>query len=221
MKHFPIFLAVEGRHIVVSGGGEAALAKLRLLMKTEGNLTVFAEDVAPEVEMLGAEGKLAIVRRALQAGDAKGAALFYAANDDDIEDARVTALAQADHALTNWVDNLEHSQFITPAIVDRDPVTVAIGTDGAAPVLARAIKAEREARLPTSLGLVARVGKAFREPVGMAPLGMHALELFRGTRSSFRGYLAGPRDFAVRSSTATLPALVSFVRRDDLQHEVV
>ena len=188
MKHFPIYLAVEGRDIVVSGGGEAALAKLRLLLKTEGNVTVFAEDIAPEVEMLGTEGKLAVVRRALQAGDANGSALFYAANDDDAEDARVTALAQADGALTNWVDNLEQSQFITPAVVDRDPVTVAIGTEGAAPVLARAIKADLEARLPTSLGLLARVGKAFRSAAEALPMG-------RKRRDFWSDYYfrAGPR----------------------------
>ena len=188
MKHFPIYLAVEGRDIVVSGGGEAALAKLRLLLKTEGTVTVFAEDIASEVEMLAAGGKLAIVRRALQAGDAKGSALFYAANDDDAEDARVTALAQADGALTNWVDNLEQSQFITPAIVDRDPVTVAIGTEGAAPVLARAIKADLEARLPTSLGLLARVGKAFRTAAEALPMG-------RKRRAFWSDYYfrAGPR----------------------------
>ena len=49
MKHFPIFLAVEGRRIVVSGGGEAAVAKLRLLLKTEAKLTVVSSEVAPEI----------------------------------------------------------------------------------------------------------------------------------------------------------------------------
>ena len=49
MQHFPIFLAVAGRRIVVSGGGEAALAKLRLLMKTEAHLTVFTPDPAPHI----------------------------------------------------------------------------------------------------------------------------------------------------------------------------
>ena len=87
-------------------------------------------------------------RRALEPGDALCAMLFYAANDDDAEDARVAALARADGALVNSVDNLAASQFITPAMVDRDPVTVAIGTEGAAPVLARMIKADLEARLP-------------------------------------------------------------------------
>ena len=69
------------------------------------------------------------------------------------------------------MDNLEDSQFITPAIVDRDPVTVAIGTEGAAPVLARAIKADLEAKLPTTLGTLARIGKAFRKMADILPTG--------------------------------------------------
>ena len=70
--------------------------------------------------------------------------------------------ARAAGALVNIVDDLEGSDFITPAIVDRDPVTVAIGTEGAAPVLARKIKAEVEALLPATLGLLTRIGQGFR-----------------------------------------------------------
>ncbi|MEO9825006.1 MAG: siroheme synthase CysG [Paracoccaceae bacterium] len=171
MKHFPIFLAVEGRRIVVSGAGDAALAKLRLLLKTEAKITVFGTDVHSDVAKMAADGKLTLVKRALEPGDAACVVLFYAANDDDIEDARVTKLAQGDGALTNWVDNLGASQFITPAIVDRDPVTVAIGTEGAAPVLARSIKAELEERLPRALGPLARVGKSFRAMANALPFG--------------------------------------------------
>ncbi|SES17116.1 uroporphyrin-III C-methyltransferase / precorrin-2 dehydrogenase / sirohydrochlorin ferrochelatase [Tranquillimonas rosea] len=171
MKHFPIFLAVEGRRIVLSGGGDAALAKLRLLMKTEGRITVFAADPVPEIEGWADQGKLRLVRRAAEPGDALCAALFYAANDDDAEDARVAALARADGALVNWVDNLGESEFITPAIVDRDPVTVAIGTEGAAPVVARKIKKDLEESLPSALGLLARIGKAFRPMVEALPMG--------------------------------------------------
>ncbi len=171
MDHFPIFLAVAGRRITVSGGGEAALAKLRLLLKTTARITVFAAEPAPELHKLAGEEKITLVARAMEPGDAVCSSLFYAANDDDVEDARVTALAQADGALTNWVDNLERSQFITPAIVDRDPVTIAIGTEGAAPVLARRIKADLEERLPASLGLLARVGKSFRKMAEALPMG--------------------------------------------------
>ena len=141
MKHFPIFLAVEGRRVVLSGGGDAAMAKLRLLMKTEAQLTVIASDIAPDIHKWAAQGKLRIIERAMEPGDALCATLFYAANEDETEDARVSEIANDEGALVNIVDNLADSQFITPAIVDRDPVTVAIGTEGAAPVLARAIKA--------------------------------------------------------------------------------
>lgn len=202
MNHFPIFMAVEGRRIIVSGGGEAAVAKLRLLLKTKANLTVIAEEIAPEVVAWEADQKLTVIRRALQPGDAMCATLFYAANDDDAEDARVTALAHADGALTNWVDNLGRSQFITPAIVDRDPVTVAIGTEGAAPVLARTIKADLEERLPRALGTLARVGKAFRKAAEVLPMG-------RARRGFWSDYynVTGPKVFDAEGEDGLTPEL--------------
>ncbi|WP_442971019.1 NAD(P)-dependent oxidoreductase [Roseovarius sp. D0-M9] len=171
MRHFPIFIAVEGRRIVLSGGGDAALSKLRLLMKTQAHLTVFAAVPAPEIVEWAAQGRLALIRRRMAPGDALCAALFYAADEDAAEDARTTALARRDGALTNIVDNLEGSQFITPAMVDRDPVTIAIGTEGTAPVLARAIKADIEAMLPATLGPLARAARAFRGMAEVLPMG--------------------------------------------------
>lgn len=171
MKHFPIFLAVEGRRIVLAGGGDAALAKLRLLLKTEAKLTVIAADAAPEIHQWAAEGRLTLIPRAMEAGDTLCASLFYAAHEDEAEDARTVQIAHADGALVNIVDNLADSQFITPAIVDRDPVTVAIGTEGAAPVLARAIKRDLEEKLPASLGTLARIGKGFRKMADHLPFG--------------------------------------------------
>ena len=188
MDHFPIFLATTGRRIVVSGGGDAALAKLRLLLKTSARITVFAQAPAAEIVAWAEEKRLTLVTRAFDHGDTICAALFYAANEDDAEDARTAAIARAEGALVNVVDNLADSQFITPAIVDRDPVTVAIGTEGAAPVLARAIKADLEARLPTGLGTLARIGKAFRAAANALPFG-------RARRDFWQDYYfnAGPK----------------------------
>ncbi|MDJ0822780.1 MAG: siroheme synthase CysG [Paracoccaceae bacterium] len=188
MQHFPIFVALAGRRVVLSGGGEAALAKLRLLLKTEAHITVFSPDPSPEIRAWAGARRLRWVGRALEPGDALCTVLFYAADEDAGEDARTTALARADGALTNIVDNLGDSQFITPAIVDRDPVTVAIGTEGAAPVLARAIKRDLEAQLPSTLGLLARAGKAFRKLAEALPAG-------RARRDFWADYYfrAGPR----------------------------
>ena len=202
MKHFPIFLAVAGRRIVLSGGGDAAMAKLRLLMKTEAHLTVIAAEVADDICKWADQGKLQIIERAMEPGDALCAALFYAANEDDAEDARVSAIAHAEGALVNIVDNLADSQFITPAIVDRDPVTVAIGTEGAAPVLARAIKADLEERLPTSLGVLARIGKTFRHAVDVLPMGRKRRDFW----SSFY-FGEGPKALADDGEAAVIPAL--------------
>ncbi|MEN8842101.1 MAG: siroheme synthase CysG [Octadecabacter sp.] len=188
MKHFPIFLAVEGRRIVLAGGGDAALAKLRLVLKTEAKVTVIAETAAPEIHDWAAQGKLTLIQRAMEPGDTMCASLFYAAHEDEIEDARTAAIAHRDGALVNIVDNLGDSQFITPAIVDRDPVTIAIGTEGAAPVLARAIKKDLEERLPASLGTLARIGKGFRTMAEKLPFGVARRDFW----SDFY-FNAGPR----------------------------
>ncbi len=179
MDHFPIFLATSGQRIVLSGGGDAALAKLRLLLKTTAEIHVYSPAPAAEIELWAARGKLQLHRRALRSGDVAGAALFYAADEEDILDAQTAAIARAEGALVNVVDNLEASAFITPAIVDRDPVTIAIGTEGAAPVLARAIKADLEERLPSTLGTLARIGKGFRKMAEALPFGRARRDFWR------------------------------------------
>ena len=201
MDHFPIFLATAGRRIVLSGGGDAALAKLRLLLKTTANITVFAPDAAPEIENWATSGKLTLIKRSMEPGDTMCAVIFYAADGDAVEDKRTATIANADGALVNVVDNLEDSQFITPAIVDRDPVVIAIGTEGAAPVLARAIKADLEEKLPSTLGTLARIGKTFRKMSYKLPFG-------RARRDFWRDYYfnAGPAAI-VDGAEAVQPAL--------------
>ncbi len=201
MDHFPIFLSTKGQRIVLSGGGDAAMAKLRLLMKSEAKISVFANSPTSEIVEWAAKGKLTLHLRALSSGDVLNTALFYAADEDEIEDARTAAIARAEGALVNIVDNLQDSAFITPAIVDRDPVTIAIGTEGAAPVLARAIKADLEERLPSTLGTLARIGKGFRKMADALPFG-------RARRDFWREYYfnAGPKAIS-EGAEAVLPAL--------------
>ncbi|MBP7001276.1 siroheme synthase CysG [Amaricoccus sp.] len=165
MRHYPVFLDLRDRRVVVAGAGEVAVAKLRLLLKTEAAIEVYGNAPAREILDWAAEGRIALVAREIAAGDADGAALVYGAAGDAAADARAAGIGRAAGALINIVDDLDGSDFITPAIVDRDPVTVAIGTEGAAPVLARKIKAEVEALLPARLGALTRIGQAFRSRV--------------------------------------------------------
>ena len=191
MRHFPVFLDLRGRRVVVSGAGETAVAKLRLLLKTEATIVVYGERPSPQIVDWATAGRLRLIERPIGEGDPICAAMLYAANDDAAEDARAGALARRYGALANIVDNLEDSQFITPALVDRDPVTVAIGTEGAAPVLARRIKAAIEESLSPTLGILARIGQSFRRLVDGLPMG-------RARRDFWRRYYdeVGPRALA-------------------------
>ena len=192
MRHFPIFLDTANRQVIVSGAGECAVAKLRLLLKTEAAIVVFGVNADDIVRRWARNRKITLVERPLAVGDADGASMLYAANENDTEDARVAEIGRTAGALTNIVDNLEDSQFITPAIVDRDPVTIAIGTEGAAPVLARRIKADLEERLPASLGVLARIGQSFRRRANMLPQG-------RIRRDFWSRYYEGEGDLALQT----------------------
>lgn len=171
MQHFPIFLDLAERRVILAGNGEVALAKLRLLVRTQARVQVFAPESESALIAACLEAGLPLHRRAVEPADLTDAALAYGAHDEAAADARLARLARAAGVLVNIVDNLEASDFITPAIVDRDPVTVAIGTEGAAPVLARAIKTDLEARLPAGLGTLARAGKLFRHAAEALPQG--------------------------------------------------
>ncbi|MDD9911360.1 MAG: siroheme synthase CysG [Ahrensia sp.] len=162
MRFYPAFIRVEDQTVIFSGAGDHAAAKIALLLKTTARIRVFGRNPSPRVRAWHDDGRLVLLERAIEEGDAEGARLVYGANDDAAEDARAVAIGKRAGALTNIVDDLESSEFLTPAIVDRDPVTIAIGTEGTAPVLARKIKAEIEESLPPATGTLARLGNAFR-----------------------------------------------------------
>jgi uroporphyrin-III C-methyltransferase/precorrin-2 dehydrogenase/sirohydrochlorin ferrochelatase len=202
VRHFPIFLDLRGQQIVVSGAGGTAAAKLGLLLKTEATIKVYGQNPDQRLLAWAAAGRLQLTSRPIQSDDLVNTRLLYAANDDAKEDARVATIGRAKGCLVNIVDNLGESEFLTPAIVDRDPVTIAIGTEGTAPVLARQIKAMNEERLPRDLGLLARIAKDFRPIADALPTG-------RERRAFWASYFTdvGPRSLATGGPEAASTAL--------------
>ena len=163
MKNFPLFLHCENRSIVVFGGGADAAAKLRLVQKTDARLFVVAPLVDREVLELGTA--IWVKSEPLDFELPSDLLFAYAATGNEELDAKIADRLRGQGALVCAVDQPEFSDFSTPAIVDRDPVVVAIGTQGTAPVLSRQIKASVEESLPASLGKIASAAGRLRATV--------------------------------------------------------
>ena len=193
MRYFPLFADLDAAGVLVAGGGEQAAQKVRLLRKTKARITVVAETVTDELRDLARQNAIAFLPRAVLAGDLDGQRLAYAATGDRALDAAVSQAAQARGIPVNVVDVPELSTFITPAIVDRAPVTVAIGTEGAAPVLAREIKTRLESWLPANLGALASRAQSLR------PVVASSIPDGRARRRLWERLLQGPFRRAVLS----------------------
>jgi uroporphyrin-III C-methyltransferase/precorrin-2 dehydrogenase/sirohydrochlorin ferrochelatase len=163
MRYFPVFADLRARTVLVVGGGEEALRKVRLLRKTEGRIVVVAADLHPELAELEAMGGIHQDARPFEPGMIEGAALVFACDAGTRE--TVSAAAMAANVPINAVDRADLSTVIVPAIVDRDPIVVAIGSEGAAPILAQNIRASVEAMLPPALGGLAAAAEGLRARV--------------------------------------------------------
>ncbi len=197
MKLYPVFLQLAGKRCLVVGGGGAAVAKARLLAQAGARVALAADEPGDEAARLIADG--AVDRAALPASarDVAGHALVYAATGDRDRDRRVAAWARAAGVPASIVDVPDESDFQTPAIVDRDPVVVAVSTGGAAPVLARWLRARIERAVPEGVGRLARLMGGFRDTV------RQRWPDYGDRRRFWEGYLDSPAaDAALRGDEA-------------------
>ncbi len=167
MRYLPIHVETRGVTIRVFGGGKTAESKLRTLIKTEAHLEVISEDISSEIARWEELKRLTVIKKSFEVSDIAGARLVYAASEDDVLNAQIADLAREQGILANAADQKSACDFITPALVDRSPVLVSIGTEGTTPGLARALKADLEKRLPSDLGKLALLTKKLRAKVKM------------------------------------------------------
>lgn len=172
MRTFPIFVSVDRRPPLVVGGGELAAVKARLLLKRAPSVEVAADEIVPELGELVREGLVALLPPLPGVDQVRGRPLVVAATGEDQEDARIAAIARALGVPVNVPDRPALCSFVMPAIVDRGEVTIAIGTEGASPVLAQRLRAWLERELPSRLDALARMAREFRDSVaGRLPSG--------------------------------------------------
>jgi uroporphyrin-III C-methyltransferase / precorrin-2 dehydrogenase / sirohydrochlorin ferrochelatase len=165
MRTFPIFLRVDRKPPLVVGGGALAGVKVRLLLKRAPLVEVAAESFGEELARLQQAGRILRIDERPGIDQLRGRSLVISATGDDAEDARVAAIARALGVPVNVPDRPELCTFALPAIVDRGEVTVAIGTEGAAPVLAQRLRGFLERELHPRLGALAKLAGEFRARV--------------------------------------------------------
>ncbi len=162
-----MFLTTSGRRILICGGGEQAAQKTRLALKTDARIEIAALALDPELAGLATDGQIAWRQGPITPDLFKDSALVFVASGCPGLDAALHALAKEAGALVNVVDQPKLCDALTPSIVDRDPLVIAIGTEGAAPVLARQIKTRLEELLEPRLGELVALAARTREAVAM------------------------------------------------------
>ncbi|MFZ3582840.1 siroheme synthase [Loktanella sp. DJP18] len=165
MHSFPMFIRTTGRRVVIAGGGEQAAQKARLMLKTDAALVLLTSVLDPELADLVATGRATQDGGRVTPDSFADAALVFIATGCPGLDAALHALAKAGGAQVNVVDQPALCDMTTPSLVDRDPVVVAIGTEGTAPVLARQIKTQIEQMLDPELGTFAALAGRLRSAV--------------------------------------------------------
>jgi uroporphyrin-III C-methyltransferase/precorrin-2 dehydrogenase/sirohydrochlorin ferrochelatase len=161
MRFLPVFLDLQTGPVLLIGAGDLARAKLRLLAAAGARISWYATDGNHDVSGLDTAdaARIELVKGDPLAADLSGVIAILCAGAGDIGTA-MSARAKAVGLPVNVMDDLAHSTFIFPAIVDRGDVVVAVGTGGASPVVARRVRERIEAALPARIGdLAAFIGR--------------------------------------------------------------
>jgi uroporphyrin-III C-methyltransferase/precorrin-2 dehydrogenase/sirohydrochlorin ferrochelatase len=161
MRFLPVFLDLQTGPVLLVGAGDLARAKLRLLSAAGARVRWYATDGHHDLSGLSGTdaARIELAGGDPLAADLSGVIAIFCAGAGDIGPA-MSARARAVGLPVNVMDDLSHSTFIFPAIVDRGDVVVAVGTGGASPVVARRVRERIEAVLPARIGdLAAFIGR--------------------------------------------------------------
>ncbi|MFA0112848.1 NAD(P)-dependent oxidoreductase [Vibrio sp. 10N.261.46.E11] len=166
MRYFPMFLDVENKPILVVGGGEVACRKVDSLLRAGANVTLISPKVAPYLKELADEDKLRWVQNFYSSQlISKNYLQVWATTDNPNLNHQVHNDAKKMGILVNVVDDLPYCDFITPSMINRGRIQIAISSGGASPVLVRNIREKLETVLPQNIGLIADFGASKRNSI--------------------------------------------------------
>ncbi|MGI9235030.1 MAG: siroheme synthase CysG [Woeseiaceae bacterium] len=186
MDYFPAFLKLQGRPCLIVGGGDIALRKARLLLSAGALISVVAPETSRAFHAFLKTNSIVLTRRKFLASDVDGNWLVVSATGNAAVERAVFESSSAAGVFCNGVDDKRNCSYVTPAIVDRSPVVVAISSGGVAPVLARRLRAKIEMLLPQDLGRLADLAGTWRDKVAKS------LDTLSGRRRFWESVFEGP-----------------------------
>jgi len=165
VDYLPIFLDVRDQPCLVVGGGDVAARKVSLLARSKGRITVVAPELGAALAQESSAGRVSHRAKAFSPADADGFAVVIAATDDQSVNEAVAGACRERRIPVNVVDQPRLCTFILPSVIERPPLTVAVSSGGASPVLARLLRARLEALIPAGYGRLAGLAREFRDAV--------------------------------------------------------
>lgn len=165
MDFLPIFLDVRGSRVVVDGGGSLAARRAERASASGANVFVFDPEPSEDLIRVASNSNVHLVDRLPVRDDVVDAKIIYGASECQTRDDLLSQWARELGVLANIADRPDQCDFITPSIVDRSPIVIAIATSGVAPVIGRILKARIEASLPAAYGKLALFFGEFRDRI--------------------------------------------------------
>ena len=141
---FPMFVKLQGRSVLVVGGGAIGESKIHGLLDTAGNLRVIALDATERVHEWAQSGELSLEIRPFRPNDLDGVFLVVVATSSRELNQQIFDAAQARGILCNVVDVPDQCDFFYPAVVKRGDLQIAISTAGQSPSLAKKLRQQLE-----------------------------------------------------------------------------
>jgi precorrin-2 dehydrogenase/sirohydrochlorin ferrochelatase len=143
-RFYPILVDLQGKKVLVVGGGKVALRKIETLLARGACVQVVARELTAELQELRRAGKIEFLGDEFHETFLKGAFAVFAATDDAFLNRRVSRAAQQRSLLVNAADQPADCNFIVPSVLSRGDLCIAVSTSGKSPAFARKVRLELE-----------------------------------------------------------------------------
>jgi len=174
MSYFPAFITLEGKKVLLVGGGNIATEKLQKLLDFTHNIEIIAPFICENILKLAQEHTLTYENRAYKKGDIKECSLVVIAVDDLNLQKEIYEESQEYKCLCNAVDSVKYCDFIFPSYIKEGDLTIAISTSGASPAFAKHFKTYLREKIPQNLGVFLAEMKGLRSSV---PKGVERMKM--------------------------------------------